>query len=372
MTATRIAYILARYPSRSETFIHREIEAVRRHGIEVDVYALKVGEGSGTVGEATRRGVISLTEKCTSLLWAAARPAKLARAVAAITREGINDPIRLVKSLRNLAVSAAFARRIKKSGARGIHAHFSDEPATIARTISFLITIPYTFSIHAHDIFVDKPGLSDRIRYARAVAACTQAAADRAKELAAPELRGKIHLVRHGIEQLPGEDQPEADREPVVLMVGRLVEKKGVPVLLRAVKQLLDSGREVRCVVLGEGEERATIEHAIADLGIEDAVELPGWSTPTDARRWMARAAVLAVPSLVTASGDRDGLPNVILEAAKARLPIVASDVGGIGEFVRNEITGLLIRSEDTDGLTTAIDRIMDDQGLCRRLTEAA
>jgi len=372
MTHRRVAYVLAGYPARSETFIRREIEAVRGHGVQVDIYALRKGEGSTEVGEATYRKEIPVAEKCMSLLWAALRPLKLARAIGGIFRDHFAEPSRFCSSLRNLAAAAAFARRIKRSGAGCVHAHFANEPTAVARSVSLLVTIPYTFSVHAYDIFVDNPTLTDKIGSARAVAACTEAAARRVRELTPSDLHHKIHVVRHGVGPLPSSEQTESERRPLVLMVGRLVEKKGVPTLLAAVKLLRDKGRPIECVILGDGTQRASVERAVDELGIKDAVQLPGWAAPEDVRKWMSRASVLAAPSVVTADGDRDGLPNVILEAAAAGLPVVASDVGGIGEFVCNEVTGLLVTPGDADALATAIERMMEDEVFRKKVAEAA
>ena len=182
MTACRVAYILGRYPSRSETFIRREIEAVRLSGVAVDIYALKPGAGCEPVGEGTYRSGISPVEKLAAIIWAVGRPMRLARAICRIAGGRLARPVDVLKSVRNIPVSAAFARRIKNSGAGCVHAHFAGEPAIIARTVSNLLTIPYTFSIHARDIFVDKPPAADTIRCARAIAACTAAAVERAKK----------------------------------------------------------------------------------------------------------------------------------------------------------------------------------------------
>ena len=369
MTQRRVAYILAQYPCRSETFIDREIQAVRRGGVDVDIYALTVGEGSAFAESATYRGTISASEKLQALLWAAAHPAKLALTLRRILPQGST---RALRSLRNLPTSAAFARRIERSGVRCVHAHFAGEAAAVARNVSILITIPYTLSVHAADIFIDKPPTAGTIRSARAVAACTQAAAERLKTLVPPELHPRIRVVRHGVEEPPDDTGRGGVREPVVLMIGRFVEKKGVPSLLTSVKLLRDKGRRIECVILGDGPAREGIERKVTDLGIGDMVRLHGWVSPDCVRSWMLRASLLSVPSVVASDGDRDGLPNVILEAAAACLPVVASDVGGIAEFICDETTGLLVPPGDESALAAAIERMIDDTALRERVTRAA
>jgi len=374
MKPSRVAYVLAKYPSLSEAFIRREIEAVRRHGISIDIYALRKGPGADEGQRDTvYRADLLAGEKLAGAAWAALRPLKAAKAVWRIIAEEIARPTELLKSMRNLPAAAAFARRIRAGGVDCIHAHFAGEPAAVARTISLLTGLPYTFSVHARDIFLDNSGLPGRIGRARAVAACTQAAARRAAELVPPALRPRIHLVRHGLmpESLQ-QSKAEGDREPAVLMVGRLVEKKGVPVLIEALSLLHAGGRAPACVILGSGPEQGEIERAIDTHGLQGLVKISGWVSPGEVLERMSRASVLAVPSVVASDGDRDGLPNVILEAAAARLPVVASDVGGIGEFVVNEVTGLLVPADDAPALAAAIRRLMDDPPLREKLADGA
>ena len=368
--SVRVAYILAQYPCRSEQFIEREVQAVRRQGVAVDAFAIRVGEGSEPAGGATYRDGVPLAEKLAALLWAAKRPLKFARALFGIFREGAGRPGRLLRSLRNVPVSMAWARRIQRNATTHLHGHFLGEPAIIARTISILITIPYSLSVHARDIFVDMPAASGTIEDAAAVAACTLAGAERVRGLL-PDEPGKVHVIRHGLELPAGNPARSAQGFPIVLAVGRLVEKKGIPVLLGALKRM-PAQRRVECVVVGDGPDRGAIERRASELGVADSLQITGWQPPQEVAAWMQRADVLAVPSIVAADGDRDGLPNVILEAAIAGLPIAAADTGGIGEFVVNEQTGLLVDAGDEAALAAAIGRLIDDTAIRDAVVENA
>ena len=365
----RVAYILARYPC--ETFIEREIRALRARGVAVDIYALRV-TGHAIESGLTSRAGIGLAETFIAMLWALARPLCLCNSVLTLVAEQWRHPGAFLRSLRNVITAAAFARRICLTSAAAVHAHFGGEPAAVARTIASLLTIPYTFSIHARDIFVENHTLDDRIRCARAVAACTQAGARHALDLLPREFHGRVHLVRHGL--MPAEYPPPGAnaRGQTVLAVGRLVEKKGLPVLLQALKLLHDSGHGLDCTILGDGPERHSLECSIHALGLAASARLAGSVPPDAVAAHMARAAVLAVPSVIAPDGDRDGLPNVILEAAAARLPIVASDVGGIGEFIIDGHTGILVPPNDPPALAAAIRRLIDAPALRERLANAA
>ena len=372
MKSIRVAYILASYPAPSEAFIRREIEAVRRRGVTVDAYSLR--RPAEPEAGVCYRGDIPVGEKLAAAVWAAGRPGRLASAVVRIIAEQITQPLALAKSLRNVLTAAAFARRVLRSGAGAIHAHFAGEPTAVARTISLLTSLPYTFSVHARDIFLlEKPRLIGTIRCARAVSACTVAAFNRVKELIPGEMHDRVHRIPHGIDVASIVQPSAVRREPMVLMAGRLVEKKGTPVLLKALALLRDAGRPVACTIAGDGPERPAIERLIGELGIGSLVLLPGWVSPGTVRGWMTQASVLAVPSIVARDGDRDGLPNVILEAAAAGLPVVASDVGGIRDFVSMDgICGLLVPPGDPQALADAIARLLDENELRRKLVEQA
>jgi len=361
----RVAYVLAECPY--ETFIDREITAMPAAGVAVDVYPLRESGGTGL----KRRCCIRAHERLIALLWALGRPLRLLGALASLIGGSRRQPRELARFLRNVPTAAAFARRIQRTPAVAVHAHFGGEPASVARIISNLLTIPYTFSIHARDIFVENRTLPDRMRCARAVAACTMAAARRARQMLPPEFHDRIRVVSHGLNSIRDNICPPGNRDGSVLMVARLVEKKGVPVLLHAMAALRETGAPP-CTIVGDGPERPAIERLIAELGLADSVRLAGGVENEHVPEYMARAGVLAVPSVVAHDGDSDGLPNVILEAAAAGLPVVASDVGGIAEFVADGETGLLVPPDDPAALAAAIRRLLGDIALCTRLAGAA
>jgi glycosyltransferase involved in cell wall biosynthesis len=158
---------------------------------------------------------------------------------------------------------------------------------------------------------------------------------------------------------LPLEDYPFRERlpegPPLVLGVGRLVEKKGFHFLLRALAALRRDGAPFRALLIGEGPQRDALEAAIAELGLDEAVALTGWLPHEKVCAAYERASVLVAPSIVAEDGDRDGLPNVVLEVAAMGVPVVATDAGGLPDLVRDGETGWVAVPEDADALAEQI-----------------
>jgi glycosyltransferase involved in cell wall biosynthesis len=147
----------------------------------------------------------------------------------------------------------------------------------------------------------------------------------------------------------------------MILAAGRLVEKKGFDILVDACARLRDRGVAFTCAIAGDGPLRSTLERQVADRSLGGVVTLRGWTPPGALALAMREATLLAVPSRVTEGGDRDGIPNVILEAMSAGLPVVASATSGIPEAVEHQTTGLLVPEGDASALAEAIAALLED-----------
>jgi glycosyltransferase involved in cell wall biosynthesis len=162
------------------------------------------------------------------------------------------------------------------------------------------------------------------------------------------------------------------DRPPLVLAVGRLIEKKGFDDLLRACAVLAREGVDFRCVVVGKGRERGQLEALVNGLGIAERVALGGPLPREELLRLYPRASVFAAPCVVGSDGNRDGLPTVLVEAMALGVPVVATDVTGIPELVEDGVTGLLVRQRDPDGLAAGLRTLLVDAETAARLARRA
>ena len=257
--------------------------------------------------------------------------------------------------------SAAAARALRDVPVVGLHGYFAHQPTAVAAHAAQRLGLPYGFSAHALDVRkVDRAELGQRARSAAVVICCN---ADAAAEVAATGRQPT--LVRHGVDLTRFPVVPEPSDEVVTLLaVGRLVEKKGFTVLLEALA-LIEAARATRrpyrLLIVGDGLWRGRLEALISRHGLADRVQLLGRETHKTLPALYAGSHVVVVPSVVDGTGDRDGLPNVVLEAMSSARPVVASDVAAISTAVRDGVTGLLVPPGDAGALATALVELVED-----------
>jgi glycosyltransferase involved in cell wall biosynthesis len=267
----------------------------------------------------------------------------------------------------------AMARSMGRLNVGRVHAHFGNAPSTVGWFAASLAGLPFSFAVHARDVFVEAEFFAAKASAADRIVACNSAAALRAAELADEPDRAKISLVPHGLPLARYPFRPALPRgAPLVLGVGRFVEKKGFACLVEAVAALRRRGRGVRCRLIGDGPLRKALDQQIARPAVADAVEVKGWLAQDELAKAYEAAWVLAAPSVVARDGDMDGLPNVVLEAAAMGVPLVATSVGGLGDLVRDGETGLVARPGDADDLAAKLDAVVrDPDGALRRAHRA-
>jgi glycosyltransferase involved in cell wall biosynthesis len=234
--------------------------------------------------------------------------------------------------------------------------------------------LSFSFAGHAKDLYLSDPAaLAKRAEAAEFVLVCSASAAAQLDRRAGRCAR--IVLAYHGVDSERFKPaSPDGDRRgPVkILAVGRLVEKKGYPVLLDALAALVRRGHRVQCEIVGGGELEGELRERISRLGLESVIALRGARTHQQIADSYAGADVFVQASVVLTNGDRDGVPNSLLEAMASGLAVVASDVAGIPEVIRDGATGLLVPPEDSGSLAAALGRVVEDVELRRRLGEAA
>ena len=367
----RVGYVLKMYPRFSETFIVNELLAHERAGTEIEIFSLRppgdgrfheiVGGVRAPVAYVPHAGLHADT------LWSAITAAgrdlpgaweALADAVGADSRDVFQ--------------ALWLARAIQDRGVTHLHAHFANVAAVVARLAARLAGISYSVTAHAKDIFhedVDAQVLGALLTDARAAVTVSDFNVEHLRGIA-PD--APLHRVYNGLalDRLAWSDPSE--RPARILAVGRLVEKKGFDVLIEACALLRADGREVACDIVGTGNVRAQLAELVAEHGLEDRVRLVGARSQEEVHAAMREAAVLAVPCVVGADGNRDGLPTVLLEAMALGTPCVATPVTGIPEAVEHDVTGLLVGERRPRELADALARLLDDGALRARLATAA
>jgi len=330
VSAERIVVITSGFPRRSETFALNELLALETSGLLAAIFATKPGDGL-----SPQPGSERLLHRLEVL--PAGRPHEQAAIVTA---------------------------RLRGRVIRGIHAYFAHTPAEVASDVARQLGVPYSFSVHARDARkVDRDSLTSRIHGAAGVIACNP---DVVQDL---RFNGaSLRVIPHGVDLQRFEPRPLPPREPLrLLAVGRLVVKKGFDVLLAAVARL---SLPFRLQIVGDGPERERLLAAIAAEALGDCVTLCGGRTHADMPDLYANAHVVVVPSVADASGDRDGLPNVVLEALASQRPVVASHIGAISNAVIPGKTGILVPPADVAALAESLLSLARQPDLGERLGE--
>jgi glycosyltransferase involved in cell wall biosynthesis len=257
-----------------------------------------------------------------------------------------------------------------------VHAHFGRGGA-LALPIARALGVPLVVHYHGGDATKDKHyrrGLVPTI-YQRRLAALQRDAAlivcvsdfirDRLLARGFPPEKLLVH--RYGVELagMADDHQSDAPTDPCLLFAGRFVEKKGIGFLIEAMRRLGREGRDLRLTLIGDGPIAGELKRAAADV---PNISFPGWIPNHELRLRMRGALAVCVPSIEAASGDAEGLPNVVIEAMAAGAPVVATHHAGIGEAVEDGRTGLLVPSGDVTALTAALRRLVDEPGTARAM----
>jgi glycosyltransferase involved in cell wall biosynthesis len=326
-----IALITSGFPRISETFALNEFLALDRAGAVGAIFATKPGDGRPQHPDAE-----ALTGRVELL--PAGAPEVQARWVVA---------------------------RLGTGRIRGVHAYFAHTPAAVAERAADALRVPYSFSVHARDARkLPRAELRRRARRAACVIACND---DVAGELAATGAR--VELVPHGVDLERFAPAPPPGGDPLrLLAVGRFVEKKGFEVLIEALGRLTVP---FRLRIVGDGPLRARLEHAADMHGVADRIDFCGALTHQALPAAYAAADAVVVPSVQDAGGDRDGLPNVVLEAMACGRAVVASRVAAIPSAVSDGDSGLLVAPGDATALGAALERLAAEPRLRSRLGDA-
>lgn len=373
MRTAPVAFLVKTYPKLSETFILGEILGLESRGMRLAIYALQRPTDAIRQDAAARvqapvtyltDGLVVLREH---LAQVATHPVRYMRAVLSHRRTG--EP----GVLRHLAIASRLARSMRAQGVTHVHAHFASQPATIAAMAACLTDGTFSISAHAKDIYVAKPGaLGDKMRSAAFTVTCTGHNHRHLRAIAAPGTH--VHLMYHGIDfrRFAPMPRPAGPDVPLILAVGRLRDKKGFATLIAACAMLRDRDVRFRCEIVGYGEEHARLDNMIRTADLADRVCLTGSMNHAALVDRYQAATLFAAPCRVSDDGDRDGIPNVLLEAMAMELPVVSTPVSGIPEVVHDGDTGIMVPPDDAEALADALARLLADPALRRSLGAAA
>jgi glycosyltransferase involved in cell wall biosynthesis len=277
-----------------------------------------------------------------------------------------------VKTLLHLGMAVHVSELVRRGPAVDhIHAHFVDRATTVALVVGRLLELPYSATAHANDIYVAPVLLAEKIAGASFIATCTRYNADHLASIVAPDSASKVVCIHHGLD--PEAYQPRQESGfgvPMILSIAQLKPKKGLVDLVDACAELHARGYAFTCEIVGEGPLRDELQTRIDAHALGDVVELIGSLEHEAVMARLRRAAVFALPCVTAADGDRDGIPNVILEAMAMEVPVVSTRHSGIPEAVEDGQSGVLVAPHDPSAVANAIASLLDDPHQRRRLGE--
>jgi glycosyltransferase involved in cell wall biosynthesis len=404
MPERTIAYVLKGWPRRSELFIASEIGRLEHSGLPLRLYVLKRPD-EDVHHEVVDRVAVNPTylppttslSQCPLSRWLrenlrpflpalgrmlGRHPFRVARAAGTAAAQSVRArkgwrPRKIY--IKELLQALAVADHVERAGdVAHLHAHFAHGTTTVTWLAAMVCRRPFSFTGHAKDLYVPSLNpaglLSRKLRAAAFAVTCTGANADHLQRV---EPSAVVHVVHHGLnadfarllDGAPPRLTPDGFR---IVSVGRMVPKKGFDVLIDAVAELRDRGLDADVVIAGEpGETAEALRTQLAERGLVDAVTIAGPVTQAELLALYRSANVFVLACRVSGDGDRDGIPNVLVEAMAAGLPVVSTTVSGIPEVVRDGDNGLLVQPDDPDALADAILRIAKDPESAAAMAEA-
>lgn len=372
-----LVVLLKGYPRLSETFIAQELLGLEKAGFRLNLVSLRHPTDSKRhpVHDEIRAPVLYLPE------YLHEEPLRVAKALG----KALFNPRfwqLLPRFFKDLArdISRNRFRRLGQAavlvaewpdGGEWLHAHFIHTPCSVAAYASAMTAIPYTVSAHAKDIWTSPDWeLAEKLRHARWTVTCTASGYDHLKHLAAG--RGTVHLSYHGLDlsrfsSFAGTRSPRDGSDPAdpvrIVSVGRAVEKKGYDILLKALS-LLPADIHWRFDHVGGGGELARLKPLAESLGLADRIAWKGALDQLDVLDLYRQSDLFALACRITADGDRDGLPNVIVEASSQGLATVSTNISGIPELLTDGENGFLVEPESPEAFAGALEKAIRDPAL--------
>lgn len=381
----KIVVVLKGYPRLSETFIAQELLGLERAGFDLELVALRrpTDKKRHPIHDEIRAPVHYLPE------YLHEEPARVARAlfrclpktgfwralpafVSDLWRDRTRNRVR--RFGQAMVLSAEWP-----TGGKWLHAHFIHTPASVARYASMITGIGWTCSAHAKDIWTSPEWeLAGKLASTRWTVTCTQTGFEHLRHLAGG--KPHVHLSYHGLDlsrfapfdgTRPDYDGSDPAHPVTIVSVGRAVEKKGFDILLRALS-LLPAGLNWRLVHIGGGDLLKKLQALASELGIAEKIVWHGSLSQTEVLQQYRTADIFALACRITADGDRDGLPNVIVEASSQALVCISTDISGIPELLTDGENGFVVPPECPQALSRALEQAIRDPALRKRLGEAA
>jgi glycosyltransferase involved in cell wall biosynthesis len=364
-----IAYILGSFPGGNPPFIINEIKGLQKEGLDIVVCPIHKRGLSGR--DANIDGIKALY----------ADPIFSPKIIRAhfyyfFRKPGVYFKILLKNKVfggkKIFWEGVYYARVINKIGIRHVHAHFAWNAADCARIIKRLAGVSFSMTAHQSDIHRFPERLSEKLEDAKFILTCTRGNKDYLEKKYGEKIGSKISVVYHGIDVSQfSPDIRKKEKDIDILSIGSLIKYKGFEYLIKACAEVKDRRLFRKCVIVGDGEDKDSLEALIRRLGLSDKVEIKDPVSHSEIAVLYGRAKSFILPITII-DGAPHGIPNVLAEAMAMGLPVIATNVPHIPELIENNKNGLLVADKDPLELANAIGEILSNEDLRSRLGEEA
>ncbi len=369
----RILYVTTSFPVYSETFLQREARALIKAGVEVEIISLHAGSSDfegHPVKCFSKWSLLRLFYLLPRMLLRRAEP------ILEIVREmNVRQPasaLNLFENLLGFGAAIVCEKRIRDFKPDIVHCVWASAPAAFGMFAEALVGSRFSTGAHAYDIF-EYGGdwlLEVKLNRAALVHVSTDVASKRIAGLCA---RDKVKLIRRGLNSLPSKRVPREECLKLrIVCVARLVEKKGFPFQLEIYRRMKAAGLQFEAKIIGDGPMEGDILSWVSELGLEENISLSGRLSEGEVLEELAWADLLFHTGIVAASGDRDGLPNVVPEAMASGAVVMGSPVSGVVEAIEDGVTGFLCAPWKPDDWVRRCFEVRDDADLRSRLSSNA
>ena len=374
-----LAYLTGEYPRATDTFIQREVAALRRLGFTVRTFSVRRTDPSHHVGpeqQAEARATVAILpiarnplKLLRAHLAALARaPRRYASAVALAFRTPRPGLSGLAYQLFYFAEAGVLAEELRRAGATHLHNHFGNSSCSVAMLASALSGVPYSYTLHGPSELFEPTSwrIDQKIARARFVACISHFARSQGMLFSAPAHWEKMRVVHCGVEpaRYRAADR-RADAPPRLLFVGRLSAIKGLLVLFEAMADLRKRHPGLVLTLVGDGPDRPALEAVAQARGLSDATVFTGYLSQDAVAEELSRTDVFVLPSFA------EGVPVVLMEAMASGAPVVATRVAGVPELVEDGVHGLLVPPGDPQTLAEALEHLIADHDLRQRMGSA-
>jgi len=375
----KLGYIVSRFPHLPETFILREMVELERQGWSISLYPL-ISQSQPVIHPDALAWMRRANKAAffAPVVWTAnakalfRSPGRYLFTWAKMVRYNLPNANLLIRGLILFPKAVWMAGQMEKEGIGHIHSHYATHPALAAWIIHQLTGIGYSVTIHAHDIFVRREMLAQKMRDAAFIVAISDFNREFISREVGDWVRSKTHVIHCGISPELYKTQKGSGLGVFKLVsIGSLQPYKGQEVLIRACKRLIEAGIPLQCNIIGEGLLREKLEGTIKDCGLEGKVSLIGAVPQEEIARQLPDADCYVQPSIITPSGKMEGIPLALMEAMACGIPVVASNLSGIPELVRPGETGFLVPPGDDAALADQLANIYRDVVAVRPIAQA-